>query len=183
MTKAVVRLHIPECQQSVEGWTVFLTNTKPTNVQLPNTAGLQSSFCFILAALSPSCPLTPSAISNPSGAGTMTVLHDFWDNKILINRKIIVRVYFIEDGCGKCPYVPASSRLKVVSQEYPVCCTKRDGENWSKGNLECFWSTNGHVEKAIFLLLISPSLSSGLHNFIFFLQWEFKMLFFSSLFV
>lgn len=67
VTKAIMRLRIPNRQHLVKGETVFLTNIKSTNLPLPNMSGLQSSFCFTPAVLSPSCPLRSPVISNPSG--------------------------------------------------------------------------------------------------------------------
>lgn len=163
MTKAVVRLHIPNCQQLVEGWTVFLTNTKSTNVQLPNMADLEvHSVLFYLFCPHPAHSHRLQSVTRLASR-TMMVLRGFWDYKVLINRKIIVRIYFIEDGCGNSPYIPASSRLKI---SHWVLGKNRTGES-IQGKFGIFWSTNGHIEKALFLLLISPNPYSGFHNFIF----------------
>lgn len=97
----------------------------------------------------------------------MTILYDFWDNELLINRKPIVRISFIEDHCGNSLYMPASASLNVVTWEPPGCWANGELKNLSKGNWDTFWSTNGYIEKAVFLLLPSSNLSSGFHNFIF----------------
>lgn len=173
MTKAVVTIHITNCQQ-LEGWTVFLTNTKPTNVQLASTAGLKvHSVSFWLFCPHPAHSHHLQSVTRLV-SGMMMALHDFWNHKILINRKIIVRIYFIEEGCGNSPYMPASSRWKIVTE----CWAKRELENQSKGN-RIFWSTNGHVVKALFLLLISPNPGSGFHNSIFFLNESLRCFCFS----
>lgn len=64
----------------------------------------------------------------------MIILHDFRDNEILINRKLIVRISFTEDHCGNSLNMPASASLKVDTWESPVCWANGELENLSKGN-------------------------------------------------